>query len=168
MNLAQRLPYQNGAAPARPDGDDMDDEEEALVNDYREQVQFDDGTADLNRSNSMSQLPPTEDIQSRLQAAATPLEYQASLETKFASYDNYCSLFHFILNNEAGPVDLEVPSVSILSLLISSLSFALLTYYLSHTGPGTSLTNSSTNSIPSAATATKRLGRGTTARRSKC
>ncbi|KAI9885173.1 MAG: hypothetical protein M1823_003060, partial [Watsoniomyces obsoletus] len=110
MNLVNRLPYQGGAAPARPDNDDMDDEEEALVNDYREQVQFDDGTADLNRSNSIGQVPPTEDIQSRLQAAATPLEYQASLETKFASYDNYCSLFHFILNNEAGPVDLEVPS----------------------------------------------------------
>jgi len=49
------------------------------------------------------------DIQAQLQAAATPLEYQATLETKFASYDNYCSLFHFILNSE-GPVDLEVPS----------------------------------------------------------
>lgn len=40
------------------------------------------------------------------------LEFQATLETKFASYDNYCSLFHFILNSD-GPVDLEVPNVSI-------------------------------------------------------
>ena len=50
------------------------------------------------------------DIQAQLAAAATPLEYQASLETKFASYDNYCSLFHYVLNSD-GPVDLEVPNV---------------------------------------------------------
>ena len=112
MSVAQRLPFQNSGASARPAEDVSDEEEEALVNDYREQVQFDDGMAELDRTTSMSQAPPTEDIQSRLLAAATPLEYQASLETKFASYDNYCSLFHFILNNEAGPVDLEVPSVS--------------------------------------------------------
>lgn len=96
--------------------DESDEEEEALVNDYKEQVQFDDGMSDLDRTTSLSQVPQTEDIYSRLQAAATPLEYQATLETKFASYDNYCSLFHFILNNEAGPVDLEVPSVSLDSL----------------------------------------------------
>ena len=111
MSLAQRLPYQNGAASIRADNDTSEDEEEAMVNDYREQVQFDDGANDLNRTNSMGQVPPTEDIQSRLLAAATPLEYQANLETKFGSYDNYCMLFHFILNNEAGPVDLELPSV---------------------------------------------------------
>ena len=51
-----------------------------------------------------------EDLQAQLAAAATPLEYQATLETKFASYDNYCSLFHYILNSD-GPVELEVPSV---------------------------------------------------------
>ncbi|KAK1911483.1 hypothetical protein P3342_012784 [Pyrenophora teres f. teres] len=38
-----------------------------------------------------------------------PLEFQATLETKFASYDSYCNLFHYILNSE-GPVDLEVPN----------------------------------------------------------
>ena len=52
-----------------------------------------------------------QDMQAQLAAAATPLEYQASLETKFTSYDNYCNLFHYILNSD-GPVDLEVPSVS--------------------------------------------------------
>ncbi|KAK8164858.1 translation initiation factor 3 complex subunit L [Phyllosticta citrichinensis] len=50
-----------------------------------------------------------QDIHAQLAAAATPLEYQATLETKFASYDNYCSLFHYILNSD-GPVDLEVPN----------------------------------------------------------
>lgn len=110
MSLSRRAPYQNGAAPALPGHDESDDEEEAMVNDYREQVQFEDGMSELDRTNSLGQMPQTEDIQSRLQAAATPLEYQATLETKFASYDNYCSLFHYILNNEAGPVDLEIPS----------------------------------------------------------
>ncbi|KAI9846774.1 MAG: hypothetical protein M1837_003623 [Sclerophora amabilis] len=110
MSVSQKLPYQNGAAPMRQTNDTSDDEEEALVNDYKEQVQFDDGMSDLDRSTSMNQMTAPEDIQSRLQQAATPLEYQATLETKFASYDSYCSLFHFILNNEAGPVDLEVPS----------------------------------------------------------
>lgn len=120
MSLAQRLPYQNGGAPAAmPVNDESDEEEEALVNDYREQVQFDDRMSDLERTNSLGQIPQTEDIQLRLQAAATPLEYQATLETKFNSYDNYCNLFHYILNNEAGPVDLEVPSVSWHSHLLS-------------------------------------------------
>ncbi|KAI9749043.1 MAG: hypothetical protein M4579_007027 [Chaenotheca gracillima] len=108
MSIAQR-PYQNGGAPTRQP-DDSDNEEETLASDFKEQVQFDDGMSDLDRTTSMSQTTQTEDIQSRLQAAAAPLEYQATLETKFASYDSYCSLFHFILNNEAGPVDLEVPS----------------------------------------------------------
>ncbi len=83
-----------------------------LVEDYKEQVLVDDGMSELDRTTSMGQAPIGDDIQSRLLAAATPLEYQASLQTKFESYDNYCSLFHFILNNEAGPVDIEVPSVS--------------------------------------------------------
>ena len=77
-----------------------------MVNEYREQVQYD-GMDDLDRSTSMGS---GQDIHAQLQAAATPLEFQATLETKFASYDNYCNLFHFILNSE-GPVDLEPPSV---------------------------------------------------------
>ncbi|CAI6340422.1 unnamed protein product [Periconia digitata] len=91
--------YQNGEA--------SDAEEDAMVNDYREQVQYD-GMEDLDRVPSIA---GSQDIHAQLQAAATPLEFQATLETKFASYDNYCNLFHFILNSE-GPVDLEVPSSS--------------------------------------------------------
>lgn len=91
-------------------GDESDVEEEALVNDYREQVNFDDGMSELERTTSLGTGSQTQDLQAQLAAAATPLEYQATLETKFASYDNYCSLFHYILNSE-GPVELEVPSV---------------------------------------------------------
>ncbi|EFQ97737.1 eukaryotic translation initiation factor 3 [Nannizzia gypsea CBS 118893] len=89
--------------------DESDVEEEALVNDYREQVHFDDGMSELDRTTSLGATSQTQDLQAQLAAAATPLEYQATLETKFASYDNYCSLFHYILNSD-GPVDLEVPS----------------------------------------------------------
>lgn len=97
-------------ANARPNlNDESDVEEEALVNDYREQVNFDDSMSELDRTTSHGGSQ-TQDLQAQLAAAATPLEYQATLETKFASYDNYCSLFHYILNSE-GPVDLEVPSV---------------------------------------------------------
>lgn len=97
-------------ANARPNlNDESDNEEEAMVNDYREQVNFDDGMSDLDRTLSQG-ATQAQDLQAQLAAAATPLEYQATLETKFASYDNYCSLFHYILNSD-GPVDLEVPSV---------------------------------------------------------
>ena len=98
-------------ANAHPNlGDESDVEEEALVNDYREQVNFDDGMSELDRTTSLETGSQTQDLQAQLAAAATPLEYQATLETKFASYDNYCNLFHYILNSE-GPVELEVPSV---------------------------------------------------------
>ncbi|KAH0542165.1 hypothetical protein FGG08_003386 [Glutinoglossum americanum] len=109
MSLAQRLPYQNGNAPARRMEDASDDEEEALVNNYKEQVRFDDELSEVELPMPVGQAQLGEDIQSRITAAATPLEYQATLETRFASYDNYCSLFHFILNSD-GPVDLDVPS----------------------------------------------------------
>lgn len=109
MSVRQAPPYQQGA-PERPLDDDSDVEEEALANDYREQVIYEDGeNYDLGRTMSMSGGP--QDLQAQLQAAATPLEYQATVETKIASYDNYCNLFHFILNSD-GPVDIEVPSVS--------------------------------------------------------
>lgn len=105
---------QNGGPPPGAD-DESDVEEETLANDYREQVQYDDGMGEeLNRSDSLG--GSSVDIQAQLQAAATPLEYQATLETKFASYDNYCSLFHHILNSD-GPVDLEVPSVRVIRWL---------------------------------------------------
>jgi hypothetical protein len=70
------------------------------------QVQYD-GMDELDR---MPSIGSNQDIHAQLQAAATPLEFQATLETKFASYDNYCNLFHYILNSD-GPVDLEVPNV---------------------------------------------------------
>lgn len=91
---------------SRIPNDDSDNEEEALVNDYKEQVQYEDN--DLDRVPSIGNGP--QDLQVQLVAAAQPLEYQATLETKIASYDSYCNLFHYILNSD-GPVDLEVPSV---------------------------------------------------------
>jgi len=108
MSVRQALSYQQGA-PERPQNEDSDGEEETLANEYKEQVGFDDGEDyDLNRSTSMGGGP--QDLQAQLQAAATPLEYQATIETKIQSYDSYCNLFHFILNSE-GPVDIDVPSV---------------------------------------------------------
>lgn len=101
--------FQNGGAPARTIDDDSDFEEEALAADYKEQVQYQDGGY-VDDDGSMSMAQQTDDIQSRLAAAAMPLDFSAPLDVKFASYDNYCSLFHFILNSE-GPVDLEPPSV---------------------------------------------------------
>jgi translation initiation factor 3 subunit L len=101
--------YQNGVAPARALGDDSDVEEEALVAEYKEHVQYEDGD-DLSRTTSLNLAQQTDDIQARLVQAAQPLDFQAPLETKFQSYDAYCSLFHYILNSD-GPVDLEPPSV---------------------------------------------------------
>lgn len=89
--------------------DDSDVEEEALAADYREQVQYE-GMEELEQVTSMSMAQQADDIQSRLAAAAQPLDFSAPLEAKFASYDNYCSLFHLILNSD-GPVELEPPSV---------------------------------------------------------
>lgn len=110
------MSYENGTPSRAPANlqDESDVEEEALVNDYREQVHFDDSMSELERTTSLGGASQTQDLQAQLAAAATPLEYQATLETKFASYDNYCSLFHYILNSD-GPVDLEVPSVCILA-----------------------------------------------------
>lgn len=101
--------YQNGAARRAPE-DESDAEEDALVNDYKEQVRYeaDGGLDDLEGLASGGGAG--QDVSAQLVAAAQPLEFQATLETKFSSYDNYCSLFHYILNSE-GPVDLEVPSV---------------------------------------------------------
>ncbi|KAK8015511.1 hypothetical protein PG996_011459 [Apiospora saccharicola] len=103
--------FQNGEQrPMRSMEVDSDVEEEALVNDYKEQVQYEDGIGeDLERTSSFGMAAQTDDIQSRLVAAAQPLDFSAPLEVKFQSYDAYCNLFHFILNSE-GPVDLEPPS----------------------------------------------------------
>lgn len=109
MALFQREPYTT-ADRQKIVQDESDQEEEALVEDYKEQVHFDDGMSELDRTGSLGVGGP-QDIQAQLAAAATPLEYGAALDIKFASYDNYCNLFHYILNSE-GPVDLEVPTVS--------------------------------------------------------
>lgn len=107
----QRAPYETVDRRNRPtEEDELDQEEDAMAQDYSEQVHFEDGMNDLDRTASYGSQSGPQDIQAQLQAAATPLEYQATLETKFASYDNYCSLFHYILNSE-GPVDLDVPTV---------------------------------------------------------
>lgn len=102
----------NGAAPVRAIEDDSDVEEEALVADYKEQVQYEDGMEDLERVSSLTMAQQADDIQSKLVAAAQPLDFSAPLEVKFQSYDAYCNLFHYILNSD-GPVDLEPPSVSL-------------------------------------------------------
>lgn len=111
MALSQRQPFET-ADRSKLAQDDSDVEEETMVEDYKEQVHFDDGMDDLDRTTSYggSGGGAQQDIQAQLAAAATPLEYQATLETKFASYDSYCGLFHLILNSE-GPIDLEVPTV---------------------------------------------------------
>lgn len=88
---------------------DSDVEEERLAAEYQEHLQYE-GGEDLEQVSSMSMAQQTDDIQGRLAAAAQPLDFSAPLEVKFASYDNYCALFHFILNSD-GPVDLEPPSV---------------------------------------------------------
>jgi len=90
--------------------DNSDVEEEALANDYREQVQYEDGYQEEIDISSVG--GGLQDLQAQLVAAAQPLEYGAPLESKIASYDSYCNLFHFILNSD-GPVDLEMPSVRI-------------------------------------------------------
>jgi hypothetical protein len=68
-------------ANARPNlNDESDVEEEAMANDYREQVNFDDSMSELDRTTSLGGSQ-AQDLQAQLTAAATPLEYQATLET---------------------------------------------------------------------------------------
>ncbi|KAI5198364.1 eukaryotic translation initiation factor 3 [Aureobasidium subglaciale] len=101
--MSVQASYQQGQ-PARQIQDDSDVEEEVLASNYKEQAQYGDDN-DLERVASSG----PQDLQAQLAAAAQPLEYGATLETKIASYDSYCNLFHFILNSE-GPVDLDVPN----------------------------------------------------------
>ncbi|KAK5282535.1 hypothetical protein LTR40_003159 [Exophiala xenobiotica] len=68
------MSYQNGN---RIDEDDQLEEE--LVQDYQEQIRYNEG-ADIERTESLS---GPADIRAQLEAAAAPLEYQASLETKY-------------------------------------------------------------------------------------
>lgn len=95
---------------SRPLHDDDDTEEEALILALTETQTDDDVYDDIEPRASNVQISG-DDIQQRLASAAQPLEFQATLGARFASYDNYCSLFHFILNSD-GPVDLELPTVS--------------------------------------------------------
>ena len=113
MSLRQAQAYQNGAPPSKNIIDDESDvEEEALVEDYREQVQYDqDGLQDLDRTMS-SATGTTMDVQMQLNNASMPLDFQAPLDVKISSYYNYCDLFHYLLNT-AGPNDVEPPNVSI-------------------------------------------------------
>ena len=109
MSLRQAAaPYQHGEAPTQAPEEDSDIEEEVMVRDYQEQVQYDDGIDGYDPGMSIG--VGATDIQAQLIAAATPLEFGATLDTKFQSYDNYCTLFHYILNSD-GPVDPEMPSV---------------------------------------------------------
>ncbi len=64
MSVRQAPSYQQGA-PERPQNEDSDGDEEALANEYKEQVGFDDGEDyDLNRSTSMGGGP--QDLQAQL------------------------------------------------------------------------------------------------------
>lgn len=87
---------------------DSDSDDEVLASTMAQAMQ--DEHDDEYDENALGGYQVTgDDLQARLAAAATPLEYQAGLPARFASYDNYCSLFHFILNSD-GPVDLELPT----------------------------------------------------------
>lgn len=94
---------------ARQTEDDMV-EEETMAGDYQAQMHYNNNPEDDMDGGSYGGAQDI-DVQAMLQAAVTPLEYPATLEAKFASYDNYCSLFHYVLNSE-GPVELELPNVS--------------------------------------------------------
>ncbi|KAA8898947.1 translation initiation factor 3 complex subunit L [Sphaerosporella brunnea] len=96
----------NGGVSRLAHEDDSDDE--VLATTLVEAMQEDEGDYDDVSVSGGIQVTG-DDLQARLAAAATPLEFQAGLPARFQSYDNYCSLFHFILNSD-GPVDLELPT----------------------------------------------------------
>ena len=99
--LRSRNQYQDGA------GQDDDSDDEGLLTSSAVEAMQNSGE---DPSMMLQNIETREDdLQTRLQAAATPLEYQASLEARFSSYDNYCSLFHFVLNSN-GPVELDLPT----------------------------------------------------------
>lgn len=127
MLSQQPTTLQNGSRPSVSHAqlaDDSDDEQ-ALATTLLEAVQNNeddldddeflddlDGQDPSTVAAATLSIQNTEDnLQARLAAAAQPLDFSAPLEVRFASYDNYCSLFHFILNSE-GPVELELPTVS--------------------------------------------------------
>jgi translation initiation factor 3 subunit L len=93
MSVRQAPAYQQGAPQRQQIDEDSDVEEEALANDYREQVGYQEGGDadgyDLDRTSSFGGGP--QDLQAQLLAAATPLEYGASTELKIQSYDQFCT-----------------------------------------------------------------------------
>jgi len=103
------LPSQNFNGTNRHPREDSDTDDEVLASTLVEALR-DDGDFDDMESAGGSLQISGENIQQRLAAAATPLDFQAPLQNRFDSYDNYCTLFHFILNSD-GPVDLELPTV---------------------------------------------------------
>ena len=141
MSAPNGAGYTNGGLQLSvPEDDDFDVEEETLANDYQEQMQYNDAYDEASVAYSAGQ----QDIQAQLQAAVQPLDRDATLDVKFASYDNYCSLFHYILNSE-GPVELELPSVILYRQV--NLETILSNSVLSTIGHGMSLMSSSTSSI---------------------
>lgn len=121
MLAQQPTTLQNGTGrpvPTHHLNDDSDDEG-ALASTLVEAMQSNedelDDLEDMDDETGSAVLDPSlalqntqDNLQARLVAAAQPLDFSAPLEVRFASYDNYCSLFHFILNSE-GPVELELP-----------------------------------------------------------
>lgn len=161
--------------------DDDDSEDEALASTLVEALQAGDEVYDDMEPRTGNVQISGDDIQQRLASAAQPLEFQATLGARFASYDNYCSLFHFILNSD-GPVDLELPTVSDSGALLRIVGRTSGTWrhlgsfdgaaelnigwgLFSITGLGMSSMNSSTSLTVSACTATMSQGRAKMRRR---
>jgi translation initiation factor 3 subunit L len=107
------MSLRQGPPTSRAPADESDAEEDALVEDYREQVRFD--NADAVEDNYQFN-DPTGGIGIQLATVAAPLEFGATLQTKLDSYELYCSLFHYFLNSK-GPIDVEPPTVRILEIL---------------------------------------------------
>jgi len=112
------LANQNFNGTTRHPREDSDTDDEVLASTLVDALR-DDGDYDDMESAGGSLQISGENIQQRLAAAATPLDFQAPLQNRFDSYDNYCTLFHFILNSD-GPVDLELPTVGSFSHYIDT------------------------------------------------
>lgn len=87
-------------------GGDSSEEDELIADNYAEADFYDDGA-----DGDGEYQPSNEELQQRANRAATPLEYQAPLEERIDSYDNYCTLFNHLLNSSGGPVELDVTAV---------------------------------------------------------
>ncbi|KAF8427827.1 RNA polymerase I-associated factor PAF67-domain-containing protein [Tirmania nivea] len=128
MLSQQPTTLQNGSWPTNTHvqlADDSDDEQ-ALASTLVQALQNneDDLDDEFLGEKALSMQNTQDNLQARLQAAAQPLDFSAPLEVRFASYDNYCSLFHFILNSE-GPVELELPTDVIDEFIYQFNSFCI-------------------------------------------